>query len=59
MVSLWPGAVKTEYIQVLISCHISFHVKLKIIQTFPQDKILNVETKNPMKAAFEKGQSVT
>ena len=31
MVSLWPGAVKTEYIQVLISCHISFHVKLKII----------------------------
>ena len=31
MVSLWPGAVKTEYIQVLISCHVSFHVKLKII----------------------------
>merc|ERR1719150_2880482 len=32
MVSLWPGAVKTEYIQ---------------------DKILNVETKNPMMAAVE------
>ena len=31
MVSLWPGAVKTEYIQVLISCHINFHVELKII----------------------------
>jgi len=37
MVSLWPGAVKTEYIQ---------------------DKILNVETKNPMKAAFEKGETI-
>ena len=31
MVSLWPGAVKTEYIQVLTSCHINFHVELKII----------------------------
>jgi len=37
MVSLWPGPVKTEYIQ---------------------DKMLSAETGNPMKAVFEKGETI-
>jgi dehydrogenase/reductase SDR family protein 1 len=37
MVSLWPGAVKTEYIQ---------------------DKVMNADTANPMKAVFEKGETI-
>ena len=62
MVSVSPGAVKTEYVQVIASLWMNCHgfqifAWLSMYKTMnPQDKIMGAETANPMKAVFEKGK---